>query len=147
MREYTGNRVFQALRGGYAANPDASNMPLEPPIDEYNRGAQVLTTLPAPYWNWFISSISNNDPRIADAFDDLYRAIDAIMMNAGQSYTDDASDLMTALTTLWQRDTSAVQNNLDYETSRLDHRVDGVIDTTIPAAIDGFSPDRRLLDG
>lgn len=106
MREYTGNRIIQPLRAGYASNFDPIAEPQEPHSDRYNRGAVPLETLPAAYWNWFISSISNNDPRVADAIDDFYRSLDNIMTTAEQSYNDNANDLQDALRTLWMRDVS-----------------------------------------
>jgi len=104
MREYTGDRVFQALRAGYASLAGASGLPVEPPLNEYQTGAVPLQTLPAPYWNWFFSAISNNDPRVADVFQDLYDNIDYIMAQAGQAYNEAADDLFTALYNLWNID-------------------------------------------
>jgi hypothetical protein len=113
MREYTGNRVFQALRAGYASQAQAINLPTEPLMVEYLEGAKPLETLPASYWNWFISSISNNDPRVADALNDIYGAIDYIFIQVEQSYTNSPSDLFHALRTAWLRDVDNISGAID----------------------------------
>jgi hypothetical protein len=124
MKAYTGSRVFQALRPGWASSPDPLGIPEEPPNDLYMRGNVPLETLPAPYYNWFLNSITNNDPRVADALSDIYGSFDYILTLAQRSYTGNANDLYQALYALWSADitsnnTGNIQPKLDALTSAL----------------------------
>jgi hypothetical protein len=110
MKEYTGTRVLNPLRPGYASMPDALGVPVEPPINEYYKGVLPLETLPAPYWNWFISHISDNDNRLADQIADIYGEFNYILNDAGVSYSNTYSDLLKALDIIWMRDVNAEKN-------------------------------------
>jgi len=146
VREYTGNRVFQALRAGYASQAQDINQPTEPLLHEYLEGALPLETLPAPYWNWFISSISNNDPRVADALDDIYSALDYILTDAERGYNNDPADLLTALHTIWMRDVSDtgtdLQNQLDGEIERATG-----VETQLQANINTINNNAMIAEG
>lgn len=104
MREYTGDRVLDVIRRGYASTPDAPGVPTEPDLQSYFKGVLPLETLPAPWWNWFIQKFTDNLGRSADAIGDIYAALTNIMEEAGQVFGDNPEDLRNALMTLWKQD-------------------------------------------
>lgn len=139
MNEYTGDKVLFPMRPGYASNPSAAAVPIEPPLEEYTRGPNPLETLPAPYWNWFIKHLTDNSILTGNAFADLFSNIDYIMTLAGQSYTGQNSDLYSAVKNLWGIDIStetnratAAEQQLQNSITALESRattIEGVDDT------------------
>ena len=113
MQEYSGNQILFPLRKGYASQPDAIGIPLEPPIDEYMRGTTPLQTLPAPHWNWFIGHLTNNSALTGEALSDLYAELDSILVDAGIA-PDEAStsQMLQAITILIQRRTVPLENRV-----------------------------------
>jgi len=122
MREYTGDRIIDTIRRGYASQPDATGIPTEPDINSYLKGVLPLETLPAPWWNWFIQLFTDNIGRAGGAITDFYEAIDFIMNDAEALYTNDPSDLFNALSTLWNRDITSTANTLNTSISALQGR-------------------------
>jgi hypothetical protein len=114
MREYTGDRVFQPLRGGYASRPSVAGIPIEPDLEYYTRGVVPLDSLPAPYWNWFFSSISNNDNRVAPALADIYAELDAILVEAGISPDETShSQILQSIQNIIANSVTPVESRID----------------------------------
>jgi len=103
MLPYTGDRVLTTLRRGYAAaaQPGTPNAPLEPPSTEYDNGVFPQDTLPAPYWNFFISNLVNNSERAREWIAIVAANLDQIMRAANTApnwgYTGASTDLLNSI--------------------------------------------------
>jgi len=117
MREYINDvnnsdyaiRVVEALQLGYASTPDSeAAAPKEPPGYLFQLGGVPGETLPAPFWNWFISRFGDNINRTAYALRDIYDALDYIMQVAEYPYTENASDFFNAIKSIWGEEIAEV---------------------------------------
>jgi hypothetical protein len=129
MREYGGNKVLFPLKKGYANMPEAGGIPVEPSTDEYNRGVVPLETLPAPYWNWFISHLVNNSALTGEALSDLYAELDAILVEAGISPNGAmTSQIAQAIGILIQRETTPIEDRV----TTAEEQIDALETDTVP---------------
>jgi WD40 repeat protein len=100
MRPYSAEQQIDHL-DEYATGTSVKEIP---GTTEYTNGVESGHTLPAKWWNWFMSKMTSNVKKIAESVDDLYAEMLDVLTKNGITPDPEETQLLSSLASLLHGD-------------------------------------------